>query len=200
MLVKRERKREIQQLREAARAPRRGAGLLLDPSGRCLDEAGRCVPGRISCDHEAGCRLPGDRVEHDRGHDSIAEVGREPVCPEAAELAPVGGDEEERVRGTDDARSGGHIPRNRGRVRAGELDQRGDPGGVVVGARPGAGVVEMCKDGERLRRAARNRHDQILESYTAAPRDRGRKRLAADLEPQVGDLLGEPLSRALGAG
>ena len=128
------------------------------------------------------------------------EVGRKAVRSQAAELAAVGSHEEERVRGADDARSGGNVFRDRSRVRTGELDERGDPGGVVVCARPRADVVEVREDCERLRRAAGDRDDQVLEPDAAASGDRGRERLAADMESEVRNLVGKPLPRAVRAG
>ena len=78
------------------------------------------------------------------------EIRREAVRPQAAELAAVASNEEQRVRGTDDARSGRDGSRDRSCVRTSELDQRGDSGGVVVRARAGPDVVEVRENCKRL--------------------------------------------------
>ena len=106
LLVEGERERKVEQLRKAARTPRRRAALLLDARRGRLDKARRCIPCAIPREHQSRRRLPGDRVEHDRGHDSVAKVGCKAVRPHAAELASVRGDEKERVRRADNAGAG----------------------------------------------------------------------------------------------
>src|SRR5207244_13414773 len=119
---------------------------------------------------------------------------------QAAKVTAVGGDEEERMGGTDDARSGWDVPRDRGGVRASELDQCCDSRRVVVRAGPRADVVEVRQDGECLRGAARDGDNQVLEADSAPPRDGGEKRLTTNAKPEVRDLIGEPLPPAGGSG
>src|SRR5207244_13394221 len=105
---------------------------------------------RVSGEHQPGWDRSEERIDDDAGDDSMMEIRRKTVRPQAAGLAAVGSNEEQRVRGTDDARSGRDGSRDRSCVRTSELDQRGDSGGVVVRARACADVVEVRENCKRL--------------------------------------------------
>src|SRR5205823_4589231 len=109
LLVQAEREAEIDELPEGARSSRRESRFRTDSrAGGCDEGAGRGA-GTVARDLEAWRAVAGDRVEIDDRDDPTGRAGGEPGGPEPSVCAPVGGQEDDRVRGADRAprRSGG---------------------------------------------------------------------------------------------
>jgi hypothetical protein len=135
--------------------------------------------------------VAGDAVERDGGYDvpPFGCVRGELGCTEAPVDAPVGGEEEERVR----QRQAGGGPRRR--VGAGELDEGRGSGGVVVRPWADAAVVPVCEDDDRLVGEAAFLEEEVHEPDVAAAGDVGGEGLALHLVPVGRQLLCEPAGR-----
>ncbi len=204
LLEERVREREGDQLLPGGRTHRRQPGLLGDPRRSGLHKGVGGGASSVRGDLEAGRPGAGDRVEIDQCERAVPVRGRrgELVRPDPAERASVCRQEHEGVRRAHEGRRR-RAGKRRLRVRAGQLDQRRGPGGVVVRARADPEVVAMRGDDDLLLRLAGDDRDEVLELARAEPGDRRPEALDLGVEPVRRELCLVPVRRlgvALGSG
>ncbi len=178
LLVEGVRESKGEELLPGGRAHGREARLLRDARGRRLHERVGGGAGRVRGDLEAGRPGARDRVEVDQRERAVPVRGRrrELVGADPAEGAAVGREEDERVGGPHGRRRRGARER-RLRIRAGELDQRRRPRGVVVRARADPEVVAVRRDDDLLLRLAGHDRDEVPELARPEPRNGGAEAL-----------------------
>ena len=200
LLVQAQRKGEVEELRESARASSRGAGLLQNSRGGGANERGGSELRVVAGENEVWAAVPGDRVQVD-GRDDAIHVGRvlrEIRRSEASERPSVRGQEQDRVIRLGRPRRG--LGR---RVRARQLEERCGSGAVVVRAWARAAVVAVCEHDDDLVRPPFAEREQVLELHAAAAGDFRVKTLALGAQAVLRKPLGDPgcgLSRADRAG
>ncbi len=168
LLAVAERHAEVDELHEPTGPSRQPADLGSDLDVCGSEQRRRGRAGLEARELEPRLRAAREPVERDNRLDPVAEGRRrrEPLGTEAAVGATVRGEEDERVLGLRPARN-----RPEPSVAAGELDQCGRARGVVVRARPDAGVVTVGENEDGVIGRALHDGDEVLEPDAAEAGD-----------------------------
>jgi hypothetical protein len=185
-----ERERERDELIEETWPAGLAARLHLDALRRGAHERrGRRAavqPGKLE---PRGCRTSEPVERHDgEGAPGERRVRDEPRGPERAVRAAVGREEDQRVE-----RPPRGLGRPRGGVRAGQLDERGGPARVVVGACRVAVVVSVGNEDDRVVERSLDDGREVLQ---LDPPDTGHvlpPAVLAHREPVERELVAEPV-------